>query len=203
MVPLVMNSLPLIVRLPAGPISSVWLALLIAIVAADVATPSIIRSEAAAVPIDRTTPVAIDPNTSSVPPEVAVPAKSVPVPVIPPPAVSVPAPLMTLVAAVPLKVIAPLVASELPAVSVSVVKQLDAGLPFIVMEAASAAVSTVSVNAVAWVALPIVKGSMARGTPDGDQFVAMLQKPLPGLTVVAEPIQVLGVAGGTGAITPA
>src|SRR6516164_8848782 len=56
-----------IVRLPAAPISSVWLALLIAIARVDVAVPSILRSDPAAVAISSRGPLTV-PVRASVPP---------------------------------------------------------------------------------------------------------------------------------------
>ncbi|TGP63645.1 hypothetical protein EN814_25195 [Mesorhizobium sp. M2D.F.Ca.ET.171.01.1.1] len=76
--PLVMLCAALIVTTPAVPISSVWLALLMEIAAAEVAVFSIFRVELAAVLMLSTTPLSTVPNTSSTPPPVA---EIVPVPV--------------------------------------------------------------------------------------------------------------------------
>ena len=56
----------LIVSAPAAPISNVWFRLVIEIAAAEVAVPSIFRSEAVAVAMTSTTPLSIVPNKSSV-----------------------------------------------------------------------------------------------------------------------------------------
>jgi hypothetical protein len=66
-VPLVMLSAALIVSLPLGPISNVWLALLIATRRA-VAVPSISDPDPAVVLTASTTLLSIVPSTSSVPP---------------------------------------------------------------------------------------------------------------------------------------
>ena len=96
MVPLVADCGALMVRLPADPISSVWLVLLSAIAAAEVAEPSIFRVLAAAELIVSTTPLEIGPKTSRVPVPLAV---IVPVPVIPPVAATMPRPLSVVPAA--------------------------------------------------------------------------------------------------------
>ena len=67
-VPLVMLSTALMVRLPAAPICRVWSLSLIEIAAADIAVPSSFRVELAAVPNCNTTPLSTVPNTLSVPP---------------------------------------------------------------------------------------------------------------------------------------
>src|SRR5207248_1695199 len=66
-VPLVMLSATLIVRLPPLPISSVWLALLIVIAEAAVAVPVNFRSEAEADAIVNDGPLATVPESASVP----------------------------------------------------------------------------------------------------------------------------------------
>jgi hypothetical protein len=87
MVPLVMLSAALMVRLPATPISSVWLALLIAIAFAVTAVTSILSVLAALASIARVRPVETDPLRSSVPPPCAVTVLAVPpaMVILPPP----------------------------------------------------------------------------------------------------------------------
>ena len=71
-----MVSAALMVRLPAAPISSFWLALLSAMAEAETAVPSIFNSDPTVVPIASTRPLLTVPSRSSVPPL----AVTVPVP---------------------------------------------------------------------------------------------------------------------------
>ena len=84
--PLVMLSAAVMLRLPSAPTSSVWLALLIVIAAADVAVPSILRSELGCVVLIASVRPLTVPVRSSVPPiAVIVPALDILIATVPTP----------------------------------------------------------------------------------------------------------------------